>query len=140
MIAKKRNRDLRKQERLKLSKTKRKNKKTNTRSSIRSKNTGIIEVKSKLFKNYTCYQFFHEKEKRWYVKYVNKETGSSRTITRAKFNMECFLNRHLSYDEEVDHIDENKLNDSIDNLQILSKSENIKKHFKIKKEKQQKMK
>ncbi len=36
----------------------------------------------------------------------------------------CKLNRYLSDDEHVDHIDNDKMNDSISNLQILSQKEN----------------
>ena len=35
---------------------------------------------------------------------------------------------YLNEDETVDHIDENKTNDSIENLQILSRKDNVKKH------------
>lgn len=38
--------------------------------------------------------------------------------------------RILTESEEVDHIDGDKTNDDIDNLQILTKSENRKKHAK----------
>lgn len=43
--------------------------------------------------------------------------------------MELHLNRKLLSNEEVDHIDNNIHNNSIDNLQILSKKENIKKEI-----------
>ena len=41
--------------------------------------------------------------------------------------MEINLQRVLSNDETVDHIDGDKLNNSIENLQILSRSDNAKK-------------
>lgn len=43
--------------------------------------------------------------------------------TYAKYLMEMHLSRNLSKEEEVDHIDRDKTNDVIGNLQVLSKSE-----------------
>ena len=44
--------------------------------------------------------------------------------------MEIKLGKRLSYDETVDHIDEDPTNDSIENLQVLSRSGNAKKYHK----------
>lgn len=43
------------------------------------------------------------------------------------FRLEAYLNRKLAKDETVDHIDDDKTNDDISNLQVLSRSENISK-------------
>ena len=56
--------------------------------------------------------------------------GKSTTISYAKFLMEKKLNRYLSYNEEVHHIDENPTNDSIENLEVLKRSEHKKRHIK----------
>lgn len=51
--------------------------------------------------------------------------NNSRTsISYARYLMSCNLKRYLNKNEHVDHIDNNKLNDAIDNLQILSPKEN----------------
>jgi hypothetical protein len=42
--------------------------------------------------------------------------------------MSISLKRYLSDDETVDHINEDKTDDRIENLQILSSIDNIKKH------------
>jgi len=47
--------------------------------------------------------------------------------TVARFMLEIKLNVRLNIDETVDHIDGDSTNDSIDNLQLLSRSENSKK-------------
>lgn len=64
---------------------------------------------------------------RWQVCLVNNKTKQRKTILYSKFLMSIKLGRILSSEEEVDHIDNDKTNDSIENLQILSKSENRKK-------------
>lgn len=45
----------------------------------------------------------------------------------ARYLMAVKLGRFLTEDETVDHIDGDKTNDSIDNLQLLSRADNIKK-------------
>ena len=65
---------------------------------------------------------FDKKTGRWYVKIICIETKVKKNITYAKYLMEMHLNRELSKDETVDHIDHIKTNDVIENLQILSRS------------------
>lgn len=59
------------------------------------------------------------------------------TISYARYLMSVNLKRFLKKEEQVDHIDEDKTNDVLDNLQILSIAENNKKHIKIKEKTQQ---
>lgn len=49
--------------------------------------------------------------------------GRNKTISYPKALMEVYLNKRLSEDETVDHIDKNPLNNDTDNLQILSRSD-----------------
>lgn len=58
--------------------------------------------------------------------YNNKE-NERKSLSYARYLMSCKLKRHLNKNEEVDHIDDNKANDSINNLQILTPQENIRK-------------
>lgn len=51
-----------------------------------------------------------------------------KTISYARYLMSVKLGRELRPDETVDHIDNNKLNDDINNLQILTWKENIDKY------------
>lgn len=53
--------------------------------------------------------------------------GHKTTKLLAKVMLEIQHGRVLSKDETVDHIDENPLNDSFDNIQLLSLSENSRK-------------
>lgn len=59
------------------------------------------------------------------VLYYN--TNKKKTVSYAKYLMEKHIGRLLIDDETVDHIDEDFTNDSIENLQILSREENAKK-------------
>lgn len=81
---------------------------------------------------------FSEDYKRGYLN-TNKEprrvvslisnNGSRTSISYDRYLMSCELKRYLKKDEQVDHIDNNKMNDVIENLQILShKENNIKKN------------
>lgn len=45
------------------------------------------------------------------------------TVSNARYLMSCQIGRLLTAEEEVDHKDEDKTNDSLDNLQVLSKEE-----------------
>jgi hypothetical protein len=56
-----------------------------------------------------------------------RNDGSKTSLSYARYLVSCKLNRYLNIDEHVDHIDNDKLNDVIDNLQILSPYENNKK-------------
>lgn len=59
--------------------------------------------------------------------------GEKRTTTPfARYLMSVEIGRYLRDDEHVDHIDEDKTNDSVDNLQILTPLENSKKYFLLK--------
>lgn len=53
-----------------------------------------------------------------------RNDNSQTSISYARYLMSCHLNRYLSKEEHVDHIDNDKLNDMIENLQILSIEEN----------------
>lgn len=50
------------------------------------------------------------------------------TIALARYRMAVKLGRMLRDDEQVDHIDNDKTNDDINNLQILSKEDNMAKY------------
>jgi predicted RNA-binding Zn-ribbon protein involved in translation (DUF1610 family) len=62
-------------------------------------------------------------------KYVTQKfsDGAKRNLLYSRYVMEQHLGRQLSPDEHVDHIDDDKTNDAIENLQIVSCSENAKK-------------
>lgn len=64
-------------------------------------------------------------------KILKLKRGSKMLSTQyARYLMAVKLGRYLTKDEEVDHIDNDCTNNSLDNLQILTRSENVKKeHF-----------
>lgn len=51
------------------------------------------------------------------------------TMALARYKMAVKLGRMLRDDEQVDHIDNDKTNDAIDNLQILTAEQNISKYL-----------
>lgn len=55
-------------------------------------------------------------------------SGKSKQLWLSRYLMQQKLGRELLNSEHVDHIDEDKTNDDIANLQILTKSENTSKH------------
>lgn len=69
--------------------------------------------------------YFNKTEGRYFVIYLFPDK-SKRVITYAKYLIEQHLKRTLSANETVDHIDRDKTNDVIENLQILSLSEHAK--------------
>lgn len=78
---------------------------------------------------YTAYQVFSKKEGRFFICLVPK-VGSSKkrtTVSRARYRMAVSLGRKLKRSEQVDHIDNDKTNDRLGNLQILTVLENNRK-------------
>lgn len=82
----------------------------------------------KVFEEYNCYKCISRKENRVIVSMVSRKTGKHKTISYARFLMCIKENRILETHEEVDHIDNDKRNDNITNLQILTRDKNLKKY------------
>lgn len=57
-----------------------------------------------------------------------KDGKSVKGTPYARYLMAVKLGRFLTKDEQVDHIDNDKTNDDINNLQILTQAENIRKY------------
>jgi hypothetical protein len=85
------------------------------------------------FDNFVCYKNHHKKMNRTQVCLVNKITKDKTTILYSKFLMSIKLGRILTKEEEVDHIDNDKTNDSLENLSLISRKENKEKFFKTQK-------
>ena len=80
------------------------------------------------YSKYIGYKVFHKKQGRYYICMVKIKTRKRKTISYARYKMAVFQGRRLSRDETVDHIDENKTNDKLSNLQILSRAANTRKN------------
>lgn len=82
------------------------------------------------YDNYYIFVVYHKKERRKYaVLYPIDANGPKRTtISYARYLLSVKAGRMLAADEEVDHIDGDKSNDSIENLQILKQREHKVKH------------
>lgn len=78
------------------------------------------------FEKYKVYgPTYHKRIDRYMIFLVSPEHRTS--MTYARYLMCVKEERWLGPEEEVDHIDDNRLNDDIDNLQILTRAENMKK-------------
>ena len=70
-----------------------------------------------------------KKDKRKRVDLFNSNENRT-TISYARYIISTSLGRYLSSDEEVDHIDGDKTNDDLENLQILTKQMHLEKTLK----------
>lgn len=85
------------------------------------------------YDNYYIYIVHHEKENRRYAVLISKEDHNKRTtVSYARYLLSVKLGRKLEKWEQVDHIDNDKTNDVIENLQILTVRENNQKEAKRK--------
>jgi len=80
------------------------------------------------FQNFKIYKYFNHQQERWYVELVNRNNRHWMLLSR--YRMSVKLGRILTDDEEVDHKDDNKQNDEIENLQLLTGIENKQKAIK----------
>lgn len=62
---------------------------------------------------------------------IQYDDGRITSKSYARYLMEQHLGRELFPDEHVDHIDDDRTNDTIENLQILSPEENAKKYHRF---------
>lgn len=80
------------------------------------------------FSGYTLYgPVMDRREGRRKVFLVHRTNRSRTTMTLARYRMCVHLGRKLSRTEEVDHKDEDRLNDDLNNLQILTRRQNRRK-------------
>ena len=76
------------------------------------------------------YLVFNKKEKRRYVIFFDEHSRNAvASVAYARFLLAKKIGRILEGDEQADHIDGDKLNDSEDNIQLLSGMDNIRKYW-----------
>lgn len=81
-----------------------------------------------MYEGYKVYRVFNNNQSRYMAMLYNSETKHRTTMSWARYIMSCHLGRKLDKNfETVDHIDGNKLNDSLENLQLLTRADNVKK-------------
>jgi hypothetical protein len=83
-----------------------------------------------VFSEFNVYLHFHKGQDRQQVVLYNKNSKKKTTITYAKYLLSIREGRILSREEEADHIDNDKTNDDINNLQILTREANFEKYAK----------
>jgi len=85
-----------------------------------------IELQYPYSEDYIAGYLNINKEPRRVVLLVDKNRKYTST-SYARYLMSCHLKRYLNKDEHVDHIDNDKLNDVVENYQLLTQQENNKK-------------
>ena len=83
------------------------------------------------FEDYNLYKQYSHKDDRYYaILYPRDGIGQNKRLTMsyARYLMCVKEQRIIREDETVDHIDENRTNDSLDNLQILTIQQNQEKY------------
>lgn len=78
-----------------------------------------------VYENCKIYGAYERKDGRKHICVIWPD-GKRSTVSYPKYLMEKHLNRYLTKDETVDHIDRDFTNNNIDNLQILDRLEHIK--------------
>lgn len=77
------------------------------------------------YSTWTITEYYDEVKDRYRVRL--HKNGVELTLSRARYRMAVHLGRELLKSEEVDHIDENRCNDALENLQILTPDANKRK-------------
>lgn len=94
----------------------------------------ILEDGKFPYEKFLVYKFFNNVEQRWYCNLLDKEkyyklrnregNKSIHIMLYSRYLIETFVGRILNENETVDHIDGNRQNDTLSNLQIISRELN----------------
>lgn len=79
------------------------------------------------YDGYTLYKVWHKQEERWMANLVKHYANDRTTMSLARYMMSVHLGRILGQDEHVDHVNNIKSDDRVENFQILTRSENTRK-------------
>lgn len=90
---------------------------------IKEKGAVKIDLEPPFSNDYIADYLNTNKEPRRVVLLV-RENKTKTSVSYARYLMTCHLGRYLRKDEHVDHIDNDKMNDVIENFQILTPKEN----------------
>jgi hypothetical protein len=80
------------------------------------------------FAEFDGYEVFHTRMGRGQVCLRNPKTGARKTLLRSKYRMSVHIGRILEAHEQVDHVDGNRGNDDLYNLEIVSRLENLRRY------------
>lgn len=81
-----------------------------------------------MYENKKVYGPYTRKDGRQIVILKTPGKYDHKTVSYPKYLVECALNRYLSEDETIDHIDGNFLNNDLKNLRVVNKSEHCRSH------------
>lgn len=77
------------------------------------------------YQDFWVHRSFDALKRRWVANLTAKNGQSRTTMHYARYLMATYLKRVLGEDEHVDHINDNRTDDRLENLQILTRLENI---------------
>lgn len=86
-----------------------------------------IELNTPYSNDYKAGYLNINKERRRVLALIDNN-GNHTSTSYARYLMSCHIGRYLEKDEHVDHIDNDKMNDVLENYQILSRIENNRKN------------
>lgn len=83
-----------------------------------------------VYEGYTCYGPYKRKDNRCHVVLINRKSIDKPrlTVSYPKYLVECYLNRYLTENETIDHIDGNFSNNDLSNLRIVDRALHAKSH------------
>ena len=82
----------------------------------------------KVKKDWTLLKTTYDKQTGYHMLCITQEESKQKTMTVARFVYQC-INGEIKDKRQVDHIDTNKTNNHISNLQLLTCQENLKKGY-----------
>lgn len=92
--------------------------------------TKLAEQAEYPFEEYTLYKVYHKKLDRMMAQLVNGNVSRT-TMSYSRYLMSVHLGRVLEKDEHVDHLNNDRTDDRIENFQLLTPKENREKYHKL---------
>lgn len=97
---------------------------------LNTEETKLAEQAEYPFEEYTLYKVYHKKLDRMMAQLVNGNISRT-TMSYSRYLMSVHLGRILEKDEHVDHLNNDRTDDRIENFQLLTPEENSEKYHKL---------
>ena len=91
-----------------------------------------LEVVVLVYEEYKCYGPYVRKDNRMHMVLIRHNPDGSvaerKTVSYPKYLVEVYLDRYLTKDETIDHIDEDITNNELSNLRVVPRSAHCRSH------------